>query len=398
MFCVRFRAVGLGSSNPVQPQMSARTVPAVTRVVSVAACLCCIAACARAQEVGSEALPSREARRVAAFQLEEVARTREDSLFSNVTGIDVDAQGRIYVGDWQAARVAVLSPDGRLLRTMGRKGLGPGEFRSIRGLQVLPGDSLLVYDPNAARLTVFSPSGEAAYGLNLGDTPGGPPFLIWRAPGSAAYVTLSRPPFTDRDAEPRLDQVRLLDLRGRPRGGVVQQFPSRSFVRVQQSGGFSVMPNPFGFEGFVAIGTGAVYVAASDSLAVAAYGPEGQRRSAFSYPYEPPRVERADVDAALAGLPEWAAGRYRLALADSAPDRWPPVRGLLADDAGRVWLLLSSSTGQPREWAAFGGDGHYAGSIFVPDDVNVMAVRGGRVYAVSADGTQVVVYSVGERR
>ncbi|HEU4557314.1 MAG TPA: hypothetical protein VFS20_05670 [Longimicrobium sp.] len=71
--------------------------------------------------------------------------------------MDADSRGWVYVSDWMQQRVTVLSSDGRVLRRLGRSGAGPGEFRRLCGVQVLPGDSVLACDPELARLTVFQP-------------------------------------------------------------------------------------------------------------------------------------------------------------------------------------------------------------------------------------------------
>ena len=41
--------------------------------------------------------------------------------------------GNIYVLDWSDAFIKVYSPDGKLLRRMGGKGQGPGEFQDADG-------------------------------------------------------------------------------------------------------------------------------------------------------------------------------------------------------------------------------------------------------------------------
>ncbi len=45
------------------------------------------------------------------------------------TGLSVGPDGNIYAADTHYSRIVVFSPDGRLLRTIGRKGDGPGQFR-----------------------------------------------------------------------------------------------------------------------------------------------------------------------------------------------------------------------------------------------------------------------------
>jgi hypothetical protein len=152
--------------------------------------------CAGAQNDPERArLPDAAERRSAAIPARLVGESRDDTLFTSITGIDVDSRGRIHVGDWTAARVAVLDSTGALVRTVGRRGLGPGEFRGMGSVQVLRGDSVLAYDPAAVRLSVFAPDAEApAYVLNLAAALQGPaPLRIQRTHGNDAYLALFQP-------------------------------------------------------------------------------------------------------------------------------------------------------------------------------------------------------------
>jgi hypothetical protein len=355
-------------------------------LLPLAALVCGSEACAQAQD--AQAFPSAEARRAGAWAVREVARSRDDSLFSDITGMDVDSRGRIYVADWFAARVAVLDSTGALLRTIGRKGLGPGEFRSLRGVQLLPGDTLLAYDPAAARISIFPPdsSGAARVVSLAAGLEGGAPFLVRRTAGDG-YLAFFRPPFAMGDTAVRLDRVRLLNPDGSPRGEPLRSFPSQSFLLVRASGGFSVTPNPFGREGLFAAGAGGVlHLAWSDSLAVETVDADGRRLAAFAVPYRAPEVTSGDVEAAMAGIPTQAARTFRPALQDSLPGRWPALRALVADAEGTaVWLGLNTPAGEAGEWASFQPDGRYLGSVFLPREVMVMAVRGRRLYGVRRD-------------
>jgi hypothetical protein len=70
-------------------------------------------------------------------------------VFGNIDAIEVDAQGRIYVLDEVNVHVAVFDPAGRPIRTIGRKGGGPGEFDDPVGLSWFRSDQLLVVDENS---------------------------------------------------------------------------------------------------------------------------------------------------------------------------------------------------------------------------------------------------------
>lgn len=69
------------------------------------------------------------------------------------------SDGRLYVAEGGTSELRLFSADGRWLATPGRRGDGPGEFRSISLIQVLPGDTVAVLDANLRRHNLFDPNG-----------------------------------------------------------------------------------------------------------------------------------------------------------------------------------------------------------------------------------------------
>ncbi|GEM_PF-530084 len=63
--------------------------------------------------------------------------------------------GTVYVPDFFSNRVYRFGRDGQLLRTYGRPGQGPGEFRSAEMTFVLDDSTLVVDDPGQERLEFF---------------------------------------------------------------------------------------------------------------------------------------------------------------------------------------------------------------------------------------------------
>jgi hypothetical protein len=57
----------------------------------------------------------------------------ENDSFGRVAGLAVDSAGRMYVWDTILLHVSVFDTGGNFLRTIGRKGEGPGEFNNPRG-------------------------------------------------------------------------------------------------------------------------------------------------------------------------------------------------------------------------------------------------------------------------
>src|SRR5690606_10923803 len=83
----------------------------------------------------------------------------ESAGFGNVAGAVRHANGGIIATDGQVLELRYFDASGRLVARAGRRGDGPGEFRSIRALLRCGGDSAFVYDPILLRVSVFAPSG-----------------------------------------------------------------------------------------------------------------------------------------------------------------------------------------------------------------------------------------------
>jgi len=75
------------------------------------------------------------------------------------SSVDVDKDGNIYVLDWKARQILVFNSEGRYLRSIGRKGQGPGEFQGVAAIKILPANELAVYDSTNRRLSIFAFNG-----------------------------------------------------------------------------------------------------------------------------------------------------------------------------------------------------------------------------------------------
>jgi sugar lactone lactonase YvrE len=70
-----------------------------------------------------------------------------------------DALGNLYVADGHNNRIQEFSPTGKLIRTFGKRGSGPGELWQPRGLAIDPFGNLWVADHENARVVKFSRTG-----------------------------------------------------------------------------------------------------------------------------------------------------------------------------------------------------------------------------------------------
>lgn len=73
-----------------------------------------------------------------------------DKVLGTVAGAVRLQSGVLVVADGVNLNVRFYSPSGNLLRTAGRRGDGPGEFRTILSIRRCHGDQVYVYDPPPA--------------------------------------------------------------------------------------------------------------------------------------------------------------------------------------------------------------------------------------------------------
>ena len=124
---------------------------------------------------------------------------RDEYLFGSIGSIAVDDDLNVYVLDEQAQHVRVFDSAGVYLRTLGRRGEGPGEFDSAEAIALLPDGRLVVRDPGNQRIEVFGPGAGRTeqWGYNAGNMYFGRSPLVTDASGRTFLSTrdLSREGF-----------------------------------------------------------------------------------------------------------------------------------------------------------------------------------------------------------
>lgn len=91
----------------------------------------------------------------------------DTSLFTEVYDFEVDRAGRFWVFDRPSSTVFLFSPEGKLLRRVGRRGAGPGEFRGSNGMVALPDSGVAILDASNARVSFFDAAGDFRTSLRV---------------------------------------------------------------------------------------------------------------------------------------------------------------------------------------------------------------------------------------
>lgn len=145
---------------------------------------------------------------------------REAYTFSSIPSGAVLSDGTVALTDRYSREIRVFDTAGRHLRSFGREGEGPGEFKYLRAIQAIPGDRLAAWDLEAKRLVSFRYDGThiSTKPISMQDTG-----ILW-----ADLVGF----FPDGSAVLRHDP-NVMALRNTPQG--LRREPT-SFVRYSPSG------------------------------------------------------------------------------------------------------------------------------------------------------------------
>jgi sugar lactone lactonase YvrE len=107
-------------------------------------------------------LPSED--RPLAIDIDEVYRVggaaaQEWATFGRVSDVRFDRQGRLYIADSRNQRIVVVGSTGDLVRVIGRRGDGPGEFQAPSEIAVSPSGRLFVLDAIGRHYQAFDRDG-----------------------------------------------------------------------------------------------------------------------------------------------------------------------------------------------------------------------------------------------
>ena len=84
----------------------------------------------------------------------------DEDMFAELTSLDVDGDGNIYILDRKDKKVKIFDSAGKFVKKFGEEGQGPGEMYLPVSLQVTHNDEIVIGDAANQRLMFFSLEGE----------------------------------------------------------------------------------------------------------------------------------------------------------------------------------------------------------------------------------------------
>lgn len=406
---------------------SART--ARSPVFGLLTCLAVASGCTATGDAGSgndfDALPR--------ISLEEELRIGSvddpDYGFTGIGGVDVDRDGNLYVLEQADVQIRVYSPTGELLRRIGRRGEGPGEFRSAPRFGI-HGDTLWAIETSGRRIslfrldgTVISTSPIQTVTVLLARSVGNIMPIAMREDGlfisDMTMFSFSR----DMSEFNATDTVQVPRIVYAASGAPVDTIGWTPYVQQQRSGEtewvtvgdnrYIVPRPPSGDPVSVTLPDGRVLIepapatsAGPTPLTVTRLGFAGDTVFVRDYVYQPHPFDDAALDAAawrvaktpgggipiLNGVPTAppvpddsmdAFNRIRGAM--DFPPFQPPIRFNRVGTDGSIWLAREEDGGPDRRWTVLDPEGLLVGEVVLPTVVIPMWMAGDRVIVSDRD-------------
>ncbi|MHB1222617.1 MAG: hypothetical protein ACYC2G_01015 [Gemmatimonadaceae bacterium] len=336
--------------------------------------------------------------------------------------------GSLAVFDGGSQELRFYDPAGEFVRRVGGKGGGPGEYQQVAWMRRLPGDSLMLYDVQAQRITVLAPDGALARSVNLAaaappppaPTPAGANERRVQIGGMGRYQVIGpmpdgsllaraggQPRISDPGSAVTRDSIALVRLTadGALRDSLgIFAGDERQLSTAGNSGRRMVVvaSPPFGRSSRVAMDDDGFWFGSSDRYELTHHSADGRTERIIRRPVEPlavtPAVTAAAREVELNRVTD-APAEARDMLRQMTTEKWDratipatmPAHGeLLTDDAGRLWVAETTVPDDtiPR-WTAFDADGRMLGTITMPARFRALEFGPDYVLGVATDENEV---------
>lgn len=311
----------------------------------------------------------------------------------------VTSNGSLVVLQNSEPFILLFDPRGHLLKSIGRRGSGPGEFRSPRVLG-RRADSLWVWDVALARITVMTSSGDLVRTVMLPTAGQGTLF----ANGTVTVHTMRNYGYSGEKRDlltvRPVDQVHTL-LRSptftREYSYEVLQYPRAGTMMVGLQpfeDGPLFMPAADG-TGFYFIDRRVGTKPDGSSFIVDKIGPDGDSILRIRFRYRPTPVTadhlRAAVKTLLGDGPtsNEVGLESRIRSAITKRKYLPPVTRIVSGTDGSIWVRREESLGSKVVWTVFEANGKWNFDIALDKRMSPIVVMTNRAWMVreSEDGT-----------
>ena len=260
----------------------------------------------------------------------------DDIIFGVLRDIAIDRSGNVYLLDVQLNQVMVFDREGTFLRTIGREGEGPGEFRRPSSFFITPEGKIAVVQAMPGKIILLNPDGSPAGDFKTPDASDGGMRMFWAAGSAGNSVVLGTNEFSQRDGSFNYAaRFLLLDASGKSRTVLHEKSGKRDMANM----GFDEKES---FRLQWASGSdGRVYIAADfDAYTINCYGPSGALERVIEREYAHrgrSKKEMEENKPRIVFRNDRGIQRPNVTASPTDPD----VLRMFARDDGTLWVISS---------------------------------------------------------
>lgn len=292
-----------------------------------------------------------------------------------IAGLAPLSDGRIAVLSSREKKLFLFEPSGEFAGAIGREGRGPGEFGYPQHLQVLPGDTLVVWDFMFGAIAYFNTSGELLrdWRVDVGRLMTSLEKWNRRLPESIQLPSTGGSFFVAADLAPpdfyppspyrspieyyRIDSLYVAHPFGR--------WEEREHI--YEPGVPALVPFPP--EAHLAMGGGpiSVYISNGDDYEVHQFSYTGTLRRIIRRNVDPIPITASDIAKWKEDLyPEYSWEPWDAVMAELPPREFrPAVAGLLVDSKGYLWVA-DRRDATTSEWSVIDATGRWLSTVELP--------------------------------
>ncbi|MEN8007583.1 MAG: hypothetical protein ABFS42_11245 [Candidatus Krumholzibacteriota bacterium] len=305
-------------------------------------------------------------------QLEEMWRIGgeddEDNLLGVVNQALTDDEGNVYLLDVQLVEVQVFDPDGMYVRSLGKRGDGPGEVRNAFGALFLPDGTLGLVQGFPGRIVKVDleglPAGEMRPG---GDDPSAGGFFALRSAAAVGnHLILGGAKISRGDnSRTAVSFIAAHGADGLETARYLEKTDVREFRRAEFSEKDQFFP---GQGGWTLDKEGRVYVAPSrNEYRIEVHAPGGAHERTITRQYDSWKRTDAESDRARElMMPFRRRNRNAINVVVEPTER--DILAMRVDDQGNLWVLPSRGIQDQNEgihstWDVFDGSGAFVNQV-----------------------------------
>lgn len=287
----------------------------------------------------------------------------EMAMLNKPLDLRVDDQGRVYVMDWGDVHIKVYDSQGRFLRTIGRKGQGPGEFDVPAFFDLMTGGKVCVLDGRQRRITILTSEGAYISGFRFDGyfrslAIDGQDRLFLGKWAAAEELKLS----TEFREVPYITSIFRTDASGKEMVHLTDFLGEVEVMKAVGSGGIVGMGGVYMIV-WAINRQGKLYGGFNEIYRLGAYGPDGKIEFAFGREFNPLKNPR------YKGQP----GQKKTMPAFTEK--------IVFDEAGNLWVeLYKEDTTKEFTYDVFSPEGIYLKQVKI--DQRIYKFKNGRVYSI----------------